>query len=283
MKCVFCEKEAKYVKSGLSVCEEHSKILDTGNKDEIQEKLKALETKIDTYQEETNKKQQEAEKKSKISTEDSLFFGLIISLVLLFFGLPRSDMISFFEAMNSSSAKYSAIIIQYFGFIFFLLSSITRFVAATSEEKLAKVFRYWSVEWLIIGFEFIFVIIILNLGGLHHLVWSIVAAFIIGLTVISFGMDMVEKTILKNYQKKDLIMDKPIPIASRIFLPIAFLVNVLSLTIASMLYSISFNPIWGTFLLVVTIIDSMIIFLKYSKWISRKWSNLLSIFKSLVE
>src|SRR5208337_1358457 len=143
--------------------------------DEVLERLKRLENKIDAIEiesqqefknlkntlETSERKSDEAlrtidhkvdilEKESKVTVEDSLFFGLLVSLVILFLTLPRNDIVSLLESLNSSAAAYYANIIQSMGLGFFVISGVTRYFAIMSSKiNFAQIFRYFSLEFLI--------------------------------------------------------------------------------------------------------------------------------------
>jgi len=237
-------------------------------KDEIIEKLKDIENKIDRQK-----------KESFASGEDQLFFGVIISLLVLFVTLPINDMALFLQSVfnvKQDIALTNAGYIKYLGIVFFLVSSLTRYCAVVSDHNVSKKFRYASFEALWLGLNIIILNITINLITTLSLqigLSGLSITFLI-LTVIFVGMHLLERYILKIYAQKGLILKEYFPFASVVFLAIMFGISVALLVEVGAL-ALGFEPFSTIRFWLVYIITSMvytIIFYKRSVK-KRKKSN----------
>ena len=183
-------------------------------KDEILEKLKDIENKIDCQKKETF-----------ASGEDQLFFGVIISLLVLFVTLPISDMTSFLQsvfAVNQGVALTNAGYLKYLGIVFFLVSSLTRYCAVISNQNLSRKLRFVSFEALWLGLNIVIFTVTINLVTTLSLqigLLGLSVTFFV-LTLIFVGMFLLERYILKVYAKKELVLKEYFPFASVVLLSI---------------------------------------------------------------
>lgn len=217
---------------------------------EVLERLRKIEEKIDLVEAESrsdfknlhdviesNRKQSEVtlsalgqkieklDKDSKVTGEDQLFFGLLISLTILFLTLPRNDLITLLSTLNKPYANYYANLIQFSGLGFFVISGVARYLAIMSSKiKTGESFRYFSLEFLIIGFDFIPFVFALNLVGLSNNVLIFSITFTI-LSLLSGLMVIIEKRVLVFYESRRLIPLKSKLLASRIFLLVSLFLN----------------------------------------------------------
>jgi hypothetical protein len=209
------------------------------NERKLDENLRTIDHKIDKL-----------EKEFKVTGEDSLFFGLLISLVILFLTLPRNDIAKFFVSLNSSTATYSATVIQFIGLVFFVISGISRYLAIMSSQKpSSQTYRYFSLEFLIVSFEFILTVFIINTFA----IFSNSALFAtMGFTILSFciiGMSVIERKALIFYESRQLIPINSRMMASRIFMSVAigidvaFLIEYISVLIKHELSSSVLTPV----------------------------------------
>ena len=212
--------------------------------DKILKKIGEIENKVESQR-----------KESLTSTEDQLFFGFIISLLILFVTLPINDMASFLEDVfnvSQATAVSNAGYIKYVGIIIFLVSSLTRCCAVVSNQDISKRFRFASFEALWVGLNIIILTITINLISLLSpqigpLGLSI--TFLI-LTGIFIGMFIVESYILKIYTKREFISEGQKPYASVLFLGImsgiavALLVELVALSMGEPFSTIRFLTVY---------------------------------------
>jgi len=182
--------------------------------EEILEKLRRIEDTINRQK-----------KESLASNEDQLFFGVIISLLILFVTLPTNDLASFLQSVFSidpSIALTNAGSIKYFGIMLFLASALTRYCAVISNPDVARKLRYASFEALWLGLGIIILTTTINLItnlSLQIGPSGLSVTFLI-LTLIFIGMLWVERYILKVYARKGLIIEKYSPLASIMLLTV---------------------------------------------------------------
>ena len=236
---------------------------DKKTKDEILERLKQIEDKIDSQKQE-----------SLASDEDQLFFGVIISLLVLFVTLPINDLTSFLQSVFSvdqSIASTNAGYIKYLGIIFLLASTLTRYCAVVSDPDASKKFRYASFEALWLALDIIILNIIINLITTLSLqigLSGLSVTFLI-LTSIFIGMRVLEEYILKVYARKGLIMEKPFPFASLLFLSIMIGISIaLLVEIAALI--LGFGPFSTIRFLTVYLLITIVCILASLRRSSRK-------------
>jgi hypothetical protein len=170
--------------------------------DETNKKLKNLEQQLNRI-----------EKEFLITSEDQLFFGVLISLLILFITLPINDVVSFLQStlrIGPDAATRDAEVIKYFGIALFLVSSLLRYYAVVSEGDTSKRVRYVSFEAFWLGLNLILLMVIINiitplasqfgLGGIAATFWILIPTFI--------GMSSLERRVLRLYAKKQRILKK---------------------------------------------------------------------------
>jgi hypothetical protein len=227
--------------------------------DEMLEKIKELENKIDSQKTESLR-----------SNEDQLFFGVIISLLVLFVTLPITDISSFLESVfkvNQDIALTDAGYIKYVGIIAFLVSTLTRYCAVVSELDVSKKFRYASFEALWLGLNIIILTITINLFTTLSPQFGLLGltiTFLI-LTLIFLGMLLLEGYILKIYVSKELILKKhSFPYASLVLLSTVLGIEIAYVVeIFAMIFGVPFSI--PRFLLVYIIVEALIISLSLIK------------------
>lgn len=228
-------------------------------KDEILEKLKDIESKIDNQK-----------KESFASGEDQLFFGVIISLLILFVTLPINDMASFLQSVFSVSqeiASTNAGYLKYLGIALFLVSSLARYCTVTSNQSLSKKLRFVSFEALWLGLNIIIFTITVNLVTTLSLqigLLGLSVTFLV-LTLIFVGMLQLERYILKVYAKKELVLKEYFPFASVLLLSI--MLGICVALIAEVI-ALASGFVFSTtrFLLVYAITTVIVILIILPKW-----------------
>lgn len=123
--------------------------------DETNKKLRNLEQQLNRVKDEV-----------LTSSEDQLFFGVLISLLILFITLPINDVVSFLQSaltISQDTAIREAESVKYFGIASFLISSLLRYSAVVSEHDVSKRLRYLSFEAFWLGLNVIFLLVIINI------------------------------------------------------------------------------------------------------------------------
>ena len=240
------------------------------------QELKNLESKIEATEKESfdrfkrlENRGDEDRRRSKweyiASNEDQLFFGVIISLFVLFVTLPINDLASFLENVlkqNHDLALTNAGNIKYVGIVLFLISTITRYCAVFGDQRVSKKLRFASFEGLWLELGFLILIITFNLSNILSpqigVLGLSVTFFVI--TLIFVGMILLERYILRIYAKKELIAKEYSPFASAVLLTVVFGLTVAFLVeLFALVFGFGFHE--GRFLLtyVVTTILTLII------------------------
>ena len=228
----------------------------TGKKtnNEILEKISEIENKVESQR-----------KESLIGTEDQLFFGFIISLLILFVTLPINDMASFLQDVFKASpenALSNAGYIKYVGLVIFLVSSVTRYCAVVSHQDLSKRFRFASFECLWMGLNIIILIMTINLISFLSPqigVSGLSVTFLI-LTLIFAGMLILERYILKIYAEREFILEDQKPFASVLFLAImmgiaiALLIEIVALGLGGSFSTIRFFAVYVAITVVIVVV-----------------------------
>jgi len=198
----------------ISLTEENKEIID---------KLKDLDSKIDRLK-----------KEAFVGLEDQLFFGVIIALLILFVTLPINDLGVFFQntfGLGQDEALNVAGTIRYLGIVIFLVSTLARYYAVISNQNTAKRSRHLSIEMLILAFNTIVLVVVVNLVpifGIYIGPFGLSMALFV-LVILYIIMIPLEKRILKIYANKGFIFkkDTTFPYAS-----LATLIIVLAICIA---------------------------------------------------
>ena len=194
-------------------------------KEELLDKLRELENKIDSIK-----------KNSLIDNEDQLFFGVIISLLILFITLPIGDLVLYLQSsftLNYNDALNVAQTIRYLGIGAFLFSAFTRYYAVVGNQSNSRKYRYASLEGLMFAIAFILIVTLANLTlALSSLPRSIaVTISIISILSVLLLLNIVERKILDIYVSRALITkNDKIPLitsASIIFMSAIIVANVI--------------------------------------------------------
>jgi len=168
--------------------------------EKVFEKLRDLESKLEIQK-----------KESLIGNEDQLFFGVIISFLILFITLPTNDLAKFLQSVfgvQESFAQTNAGNIRYFGIIIFLVSVLTRYGAVVSNDHRSKILRYLSFEALWFALNVTILLTAINLfTALSSKIG--VEGLTVTFSILTFtftGMLILEISILKLYTRKEFIL-----------------------------------------------------------------------------
>ncbi len=172
------------------------------NNDEVISKLRELDHKIESIK-----------KEKLVDSEDQLFFGVIISLFILFVTLSIGDFTPFLQSMfplSYNDAFTLAQTVRYMGIALFLFSAFTRYYAVVGNQTTSKKYRYYSLEGFVFSFASILIIISLNLitvlNSLPHLYAIVITLFVIILMLLF--LNRLEIRILNLYSSRTFISKK---------------------------------------------------------------------------
>jgi len=122
---------------------------DEGNK--ILKKLDEIENRIDEKLKKIESSIEKIEKSSVLTTDDQLFFGIVLALLILLFQLPEFDLSAIFKEIGIKVEPSSGFITARWVLISFLFfSSATRYLTTFTENDSTKnKLRMFSVSFLL--------------------------------------------------------------------------------------------------------------------------------------
>jgi len=216
---------------------------------EIQKKLKSIEKRVKNI-----------EKGSLSDTEHQLFFGVIISLVILFLTIDPKQIADFFTNVGfvEADAMEIATLIKTWGAILTFSSAIIRYYSALVKDDIKKSqkTRLASIALVVMGFELFLFFPVMNINlplpeqiSLLNLPLKI---FIL-LIIYRFIAYFLEKKLLSFYASKKLILKKDInPIVSKAFVSsmrAAYIAVVIAFTVYFFLQSYAVEVFLGFFVI----------------------------------
>jgi hypothetical protein len=218
------------------------------NNDEVISKLRELEHKIDSIK-----------KEKLVDSEDQLFFGVIISLFILFVTLSMGDFTSFLQntfRLSYNDASTLAQSVRYLGIALFLFSALTRYYAVVGNQTASKKYRYYSLEGFVFSLASILVIISVNLITVLASLTQLVAVEITVLlmTLMLLLLNILEIKILNLYASRTFIAKKyAFPFSSFIWLSFIFGICIANaFQLLALLFGVSaevlqemYNSSWG--------------------------------------
>ncbi|NLE04777.1 MAG: hypothetical protein GX638_08255, partial [Crenarchaeota archaeon] len=193
----------------------------TSNKKDITEELLA---RIDRLQKTVDSMIPTKSEKLAVK-DDSLFFGLIVSLIVLTIPLPTDDISRFFIPLfDNINPGLSTLIIKTILFVILTISALARYYAAMQLEieqskdwRTANKWRYVSLETMLLGLTFILYFAIMGFSGwfLPSKVSSNINTIPIIILVLSTALlvtsdvilivERIENKVLSFYKIKQLI------------------------------------------------------------------------------
>lgn len=176
-----------------------------------------FEKNIDEKLQDIEKKLAKINKESRVSTDDQLFFGLVLSFLLFFLAVPLPDVTSFFQTtfgLSGTDASTLALGLKNSTVFFLLLSLAFRYYAAL---KFHKGSRLWSILFLLTAFELflwnLFLSLRSQISGLignppESLYVASLLSYAMSFLSYSLMAKYVESKGLEFYADKQLIQSK---------------------------------------------------------------------------
>jgi len=226
--------------------------------DEIKElikRIKNLESKI-----------AKLERESRMGLEDQLSFGVIVSLVVFFLALPLDQVTSFFQNSVTLSLDTSSRIaesVRNTGLLFLISASASRYYAAVSGQRSSKKYRLYSLQCLIMAWNFFILLFGINVTSDASLVLGSMSLPVvsIALVIVYYLMILFEKKALNFYASKEFIYKKDVKAnVSKAFLLLAacyyfaFVGEVIAITSGMNFSAERFISVWILSTLLITLL-----------------------------
>jgi hypothetical protein len=209
------------------------------------------------------------------SSEDQIFFGLVIALLIFLVTIPYIDLQKPFEEVlrfTGETSRSLALTIKYAGVVCLIVAGVARYYGViVGHARRSKTARVLSIECLIMAWDaFLFSFVLSTVFHLSAILGittvPLAAALALG---VSIGMARVERRVLGFYASRYLIFKKDVtPIASNSFQWLAWSLyfaffSVLALVLHGRLASEHFAAVF--------LVAWMVLFVVFTLLSRRKW------------